>query len=1318
MLKWLLNVKIASTLGFCILIALIWFVGPYFGIFTRESRLTWIFAVMFVWVLTLLAGRVFTVRASAILEKVLRQQADEAVMAASAGKRAEIARLRQRMLAAIDTVKSSNIGKARGKAALYELPWYMIIGHPAAGKSSAILHSGLTFPFGDKQAVQGVGGTRDCDWFFSTEGVLLDTAGRYATQREDRPEWLGFLKMLKKYRAKAPVNGILVAVSLPELAQYRSEQFAVYAQQARERINEIDNAFDIKVPVYLVFTKLDLLGGFAQFFEDLTEEQRHQVWGTTLSHDQGSEFDAKRVVLQQFDELYRGLVHIGAEKLANKRDGVTRAAHFAFPIEFNAMREPIGKFIELLFQQDPYHAKPLLRGFYFTSALQEGTPRIDAGNRVSNQFDLAKPGFDAAQLPTSNGFFLRNLFREVLFLDQHLVTAQIKLGSTRWRAAGIAAGMSILVLISGALTWAYIGNQKLIAAADEELQAARSLSQTGHLFDKLKALQILQLRMEQLYRYRKDGHPFQLGMSLYHGDRIEHILRAEYFAGIREIMLTPVKDSLEHSLTTLDAAKGALPNVPHTVPEATSKREVKPRSAPIRKHQSNLPVIPIGYSRGVPQNTVGPMKAVMHGSPSGPFVVAYGSPESIRNLSLYHRPAYGGRERIIRVNAMANVKSTPLLTSNTTDKSLEEEYNALKTYLMLSQRERMDMSHLSDQIPKYWRAWLEANKGKAAQEEVNRVAERIIAFYVSQITEPDLPLISVQPELVASSREALRGALHKLSAIERAYNELKARANTQFSPMTVGRILDNKDLSIIAGSYAVPGAFTRDAWDKYFRNAIAEVSTGEVKADDWVLETQTQDDLGKNGDGERNRAALEALYKADYIREWKKFLQGVAIQEFGTLENTADALARLADTQNSGIKQILARVAYETAWDNPSHVSKSIESAKSSVISRTEKLVLGKADVEQRTTNELRYGEVGEKFAFLSMLVEREGEGKRTPLSAYLEMLGKIKAKVGQVAASGEQESNARQIIQATLNGNGSELADALALVDGTLLGNAPEETKEIVRPLLVRPLIQTFASLIPPAERGINQAWRTEVLTQWRTLANKYPFADSSNEASMAEISKFLKPQEGILPRFIEKHLAGLLVQRGDSLIPRTWANLGVKFSPAFLNSVIRLNEVGNAVLQEGEGARFEIQPVPTPGLSEIMLEIDGQILRYRNGPQAWTGFTWPNPARPDMDGARIQVVSFTGVSTSVANFTGRLSLMRLFAQAKSDHPSNSTVQLEWHFKSDRSSGNKLPADEKNGLVEGGVDVVRLNFRMVSGANPLALSGLRRVSLPDKITN
>jgi type VI secretion system protein ImpL len=129
--------------------------------------------------------------------------------------------LKQQMNDSIRTLRKSRLGDKRGHAALYELPWYMMIGNPAAGKSSAIQNSGLRFPFAennkDKAAIQGIGGTRNCDWFFSTEGILLDTAGRYAIYEEDHQEWLGFLGLLKKNRKKAPINGIIIGVSIDEL---------------------------------------------------------------------------------------------------------------------------------------------------------------------------------------------------------------------------------------------------------------------------------------------------------------------------------------------------------------------------------------------------------------------------------------------------------------------------------------------------------------------------------------------------------------------------------------------------------------------------------------------------------------------------------------------------------------------------------------------------------------------------------------------------------------------------------------------------------------------------------------------------------------------------------------------------------------------------------------------------------------------------------------------------------------------------------------------------------------------------------------------
>jgi len=1242
MWKWLRNAKIASALGFLILIALIWFIGPFIGLASVEARFGWIFGVMVLWVLSLMVGRLLAQRAGGLVEHILRRQADDAVLDASPEKRAEVSQLRQRLLTAIETLKTSKLGKIRGKAALYELPWYMVIGHPAAGKSSAILCSGLTFPFSDKKGVQGVGGTRNCDWFFSSEGVVLDTAGRYATQAEDRTEWIEFLKLLKRYRSKAPVNGILVAISLPELQQSRSDGFTTYARQIRERIHEIEDIFGVQVPIYLVVTKLDLLGGFSQYFEDFSEEERNGVWGSTLPHERAAGFDLVQSIGQRFEALYQGLVQLGEDKLANHRGNVNRPALFAFPIEFHGVKDAVCRFVECLNEHDPYHSQPLLRGFYFTSALQEGMPRITTGARVSGQFDLARAGFEASQPPASNSFFLRDLFREVIFPDQYLIGQQTKPAMSRLRLAMLGSGLGALAAAASAMSWSYISNDGLIDTVKTERAAARKQAESGRLLERLKALHALQLRVDQFYQYRKNGHPWQLGFGLYRGDELEQGLRREYFAAVRKLMLEPVKTNLEKTLAELKLEPMPLP-------------ESKP--AALANMAPNIPAV-----KTRPTTRTAAVAAV------------------------------------VTAAAVAMVKPPQQEVATSGGNRLDVAYNALKTYLMLNQPKRMEASHLGDQLPRYWRPWL-ANGDGARQEEVNALAGQIVAFYVSQIGEPDLPLIENNMAQVSQARAVLHASLRRMSAKERVYNELKARANTRFAPLTVGAILNQKDGDVLAGSHMVAGAFTRQAWDKYLRNAFVEASKGETKGDDWVLASSIQDNLAESGDAERNRAELEALYKADYIREWRSFLQGVAVRDFANLQGAAAALGKLGDAQASPIKLILTRAAYETAWDNPSELHRTLEATRNSLIEKTQKLLSSDPPANGNAVADPQLGEVGSKFAVLAKIASAK-DNAALPLQAYLDLLAKAKTRLNQIAVSEEPATGARQLMVATLSGSGSELADGLQYVDNTLLASASEEARETVRPLLVRPLIQTYATLIPPVEQDINQAWDREAYGQWKGLASKYPFTDSSNEAPMSEISKFLKPGGGTLAKFTEKYLNGLVQRTGDSYIPRTWANMGIHFSPSFLSGASRLHAVGGAVLREEGETSFELQPVPTPGLSEILIEVDGQSLLYRNGPQPWAHFNWPSAN--SNQGVRIQVTFFNGATAQVVNFPGRLGLMRMLRSGRVGNPTAPVTEIVWPVRA--MAGNAATS-------------MRINFRMVSGSNPLMLSSLRHLALPGKVT-
>ncbi len=97
----------------------------------------------------------------------------------------ELDQMRTRLQEAMTQLRKV-VGGRRGY--VYQLPWYIMIGPPGSGKTTALLNSGLKFPLADtlgQEPLRGVGGTRNCDWWFTEDAILLDTAGRYTTQDSD-----------------------------------------------------------------------------------------------------------------------------------------------------------------------------------------------------------------------------------------------------------------------------------------------------------------------------------------------------------------------------------------------------------------------------------------------------------------------------------------------------------------------------------------------------------------------------------------------------------------------------------------------------------------------------------------------------------------------------------------------------------------------------------------------------------------------------------------------------------------------------------------------------------------------------------------------------------------------------------------------------------------------------------------------------------------------------------------------------------------------------------------------------------------------------
>ncbi len=508
-----------------------------------------IFATLFVFfvLFSMWLYRRFKARKAAReIEKALNAQAEEQARSVRPEQQAEVRAIQAEFNRAIGALKSSRLGKT-GVDALYALPWYVIIGPPGAGKSTALRNSGIPFPYMSAQTgggVKGVGGTRNCELWLSNEGVLVDTAGRYTTDDDDRDEWFSFLDMLKKSRSRKPLNGVIVAVNVAEIGTAREQQVEQIASRVRERIDEVQSRLQLSLPVYVLFTKCDLVQGFTEFFDDLRKSERGQIWGFTVPLSRPADAPLGPLFTERFDEMVKTVEGRMLKRIAQEPGIPRREAVYQFPQQFAQLKQNLGDFLDTLFGVDNLRNPSLLRGVYFTSGTQEGRPIDQLAEKLRASFGLSPAAAAPTQAPTeAKSYFLRDVFGRVIFPDQHIAALSPDEQSRQKRQKYyIAAGaFAIAALLSIIPANAYLENRDLVSRADTAAQLIREhVSQRANAPLTLAELQPLRNVVSELKGYH-DGHaPIAMTFGMFQGEALYPKMSALYATAMQQHVISPL----------------------------------------------------------------------------------------------------------------------------------------------------------------------------------------------------------------------------------------------------------------------------------------------------------------------------------------------------------------------------------------------------------------------------------------------------------------------------------------------------------------------------------------------------------------------------------------------------------------------------------------------------------------------------------------------------------------------------------------------------------------------------------------------------------
>ncbi|MDC0746303.1 type VI secretion system membrane subunit TssM [Polyangium mundeleinium] len=1131
--------------------------------------------------------RIRAARAARALEKAIAQQAQEQALNAKPERRAEIQELHRQLQEGINALKSSKLGG--GTNALYSLPWYVMVGPPGAGKTTALRHSGLVFPYLDPAGggVRGVGGTRNCDWWFTNEAILLDTAGRYTTEADDHDEWMAFLEQLLKYRPDKPVNGVVCAVSISELVDATEEQVESIAKKVRARIDEMQSTLKMVLPVYVMFTKVDLVSGFVEFFGDLKKSERGQGFGATVKLD-ANKSEPGKIFDAEFDTLVERMHDRALRRMVTERNRGTKEKVFQFPLEFAAIKGNLSHFLNVAFQPSKTAglATPIMRGFYMTSGVQEGKPLERVLGTMMSAFGLRPAIADessTAGTTEAKSYFLRDVFMNVIFPDQDIAArtaAEVrKRRFQRFAAAFAAAALAVVLLIPSVMSFA--NNRALVAETSRISGEAAGVKWTdgSSPLEKVEKLDNLRSHAQLLDQYREEGAPVSYRWGMYQGDKLFEPTKDQYIASLREGFVKPVRARLEERLNAATGGKYleeyndlktylllADEHRTHLLPESETAWET-----------GKLLQLWTDILRPTTDIPEADLKAKL-----APHVKYY--------VDLLRRGAIRGEELDKRTvertrDILARVGPTQRYYDRFVTALIDEKYdeNGPNTRENLKYPP-LSLDDLFSDRPEV------LSKVRSAQKERTSKWFVVRGPYTAK----------GHAQVVASLEEGI-----KVLDRERWVVPLTQEEERQGDKIAqaLARVRQDYDAQYIR------------EWLEFFRDILVEIPPNNKEAieefrvlstPDWpyqrllrALEDNTQFDVVEN------QAEQQVLNDGGVLDQVKERVKRRIDSSFSTRTGTSGRLSQLVNFGGGAAPGI-----YDPIPD--------------------------------KFRSMVRFG-VPEQ-------PKQTAEGVAPPpptpaeLSKYIGHLEQLAAEMGGIedAPPGASTQGAREKFGEAVR----ETEKLLLKMDET---GQELMTPLLMNPL--RQAYKAVMRSAGGSASGLWEVVVWPPFRE--NIKDRYPFdLAASRDASFEDVVAFLKPKEGILWGFYEQHLNDFHIRVGHDFIPKGGLEGRPKPAKPFtpFNAMLypclhRAHEITEAMWPSGGGDKPQVTfhvnlKTVSPIVSEVLFEIDGQKRQYRNEKEFWHTFTWPGEKQT---GARLRVRGAGGLDEELVR-EGPWGIFRLF--------------------------------------------------------------------------
>jgi len=1205
------NKWVIQFFGMLALALLVWFAGPLVAIAGKtplESawvRGSVIAALFVVWLVYRLLMKIHAGRKDRQLMSELAgaetSQSEEERSSAE-----EVETLKQGFDEALKVLQETRAQGKGGKLCLYELPWYVIIGAPGSGKTTALENSGLSFPLRErlgKGVIRGVGGTRNCDWWFTDEAVLLDTAGRYTTQDShqavDAAAWQGFLQLLKKFRPRRPLNGVMVAVSISDLLQQTEEERAHHAAAIRRRVQELHQILGVRLPVYMLFTKTDLVAGFTDFFADYKEDDRAQVWGETFPADDPAHpkdwldsFDSA------FDELLQRLNKGTFKRIQEEHDLHRRSLILDFPQQMALLKPGLIAFLKSTFAPNRYETPPLLRGVYFTSGTQEGTPIDRVMGILAHAFRLDR---QAPPMYSGRGksFFLTRLLKEVVFPEAELAGCDPRIERRQKLIQYGALGAALLLTLGtvGLWTVSYGLNRAAIAKTDEQIAKFRAVNITPA--DSRSNFEMLSQKLDAVLAIRgiweESGWLSHFG--LFQGRKLGEGAQEAY-----EQLLTD-----------------------------------------------------------------------------------YFAPSLVNRLQERMQGPEGTKADVL--------------------------YQLLRVYLMFGQPDKLEPKIVAAVIQVDW------EQSFAGQPE----ALAALSTHLQNLLQLKPRATQLDEAFIAS----VRARLTQVSQVQQCYDRFKAEALLDHSHdfklaealkpngQKLFVLVDGRDI----GVGVIPGLYTAWGYGEYFLKK-STLSVKDCLQQNWVL--------GKEGSSadpreiERLHDGFKALYLGEYQQYWSGLLAGLKLRPAQNINQTVDQLDMLS-RPDSPLRLLLMAVEKNTSLSKVSAAAANLltqAAAKANLAPDEETRKLFDSTKQVAGFGSGSAGDPAWRlenyFDNYNVLVRGEAD-KPVPLDVPLNKAKELRDYFMLQTGGGQAQKSAAGRIE----GGGGDVPSQAKIEFARL----PEPVRSWLMSLTSVGLNQTLSG----AKGALNEKLKAAGIGGGAAggaagggggaagagggagggsgggggspckiaFGGKYPFAKGSQQdAPLVEFGKFFAPN-GVMDQFFQANLKDFVDTGAPQWRQKAADGQSLGLSQAAIQGFQAASKIRDAFFAAGgqtPQVQFDLKPLDLDAkVDSFRLNIEGQEIVYRHGPEQVTRIQWPGPAA----GSGVRFVFETPDKNQVGHAKeGPWALFRMFDE--------SSLQ--------RSGGGYTLTFQAEGFT------ARYEIRPLSVNNPFLLAELQSFHCPESL--